>query len=106
MVSWLLSPPGSLHYLIISDTRCPTLQGNYLDYNDLVVVDPSLLTVLDSFLLCGDHIRLVAGPSREAAGVYIAGNEFYGPCGANETIVAEVGAGGLFFAEAVDVTVL
>ncbi len=32
------------------------MSGNYLDFNDLVVVDPSLVTITDSFLLCGGQV--------------------------------------------------
>ena len=39
-----------------------------------------LVTVLDSFLLCGGQIVLQPGAAGTAAAVYIAGNEFYDAC--------------------------
>ena len=49
----------------------------YLDWNDLVVADPGLFTVMDSFFLCGGRIVLKAVSTGAVTGFYAAGNQFH-----------------------------
>ena len=54
------------------------LESVYLDWNNLHVYNPQLVTIIDSFFLCGGRIVLEASPAGTAEGVYAAGNTFYG----------------------------
>ena len=53
------------------------LTSCYLDWSDLVVEDPSMFSVTDSFFLCGGRLVLKAGAAGSAAGVYAVGNQFH-----------------------------
>jgi len=50
----------------------------YLDWNDVVLTQPTLVSFTGGIFLCGARIRLVAPPSGVAHGVYLANNEYVG----------------------------
>ena len=50
--------------------------GCYLDFNSLVVLDPSLVVITDCFFLCGGSIVVQATLKGTIAGLSITDNEF------------------------------
>jgi hypothetical protein len=63
----------------------------YLDWTDIVIEDPQLTTVVDSFFLCGGRIVLKAAAKGTAHGFYASGNAFnndYCPSTGTQTVVA------------------
>ncbi len=83
-----------------SQTR---VDGAYLDWNDLVVLTPRMVSISNGFYLCGGHIQLVAPADGTAASVFISNNQLIGSychfSGCN--VVEAVGT----FTSAQDVTV-
>jgi len=63
---------------ILVNTSQARLTDCYLDWNDVVFTSPTLVSFVGGIFLCGAHIRIVAPPSGEAHGVYLANNEFVG----------------------------
>lgn len=96
MHTWnLATTNGGTGILVLGSQN--RLEGCYLDYNELVIQDPQLVTVLDGFYLEGGRIQLVpTTPTSAANGVYIAGNEFqyYGGSGSNVLDTVYVNASG------------
>eukprot|EP00026_Physarum_polycephalum_P007760 Phypoly_transcript_07826.p1 GENE.Phypoly_transcript_07826~~Phypoly_transcript_07826.p1 ORF type:complete len:480 (+),score=49.66 Phypoly_transcript_07826:140-1579(+) len=63
------------------------LVGCYLDYNDIVAIDPEHLTIVDGFFLCGGNIILRALTSGHVVqGLVVADNQFDG-CGDQSIIL-------------------
>jgi len=70
------------------------LVGCYLDYNDIVAVDPEHLTITDGFFLCTGRIVLKASTAKHViSGLVIVDNEFDDMgasfCGATSIILDE-----------------
>ena len=79
------------------------IANSYLDWNDLVIAEPTLVSFTGGIFLCGAHIRLLAPPSGIAHGIYIANNEFVGAyCKMGAPAVEAQGV----FSAASDVTVV
>jgi hypothetical protein len=67
----------------------------YLDWTDIVIEDPQLTTVVDSFFLCGARLVLKAATKGTAHGFYGAGNSFnndYCPSTGTQSVVADESA--------------
>jgi len=78
------------------------LVGCYLDFNDIVAVDPEHLTIVDGFFLCGGNIILQALTwGHVIQGLVIADNQFDG-CG-QATIVLDQSQA--VFSSVVDTTI-
>lgn len=75
----------------------------YLDWNDMVFADPTLVSFTGGIFLCGAHVRLVAPASGAAHGVFLSNNEFIGGyCKMGNPAVEAQGS----FSSASDVTIL
>jgi hypothetical protein len=56
MQTWNLATPNGGTGILVA-AQGTRLEGCYLDYNDLIIQDPNMVTVIDSFLLCGGQVR-------------------------------------------------
>jgi hypothetical protein len=63
---------------ILSTASQQRMTNCYLDWNDVVFMNPTQITFTGGFFLCGARIRLVAPADGVADGVYIAGNQLVG----------------------------
>ena len=81
-----------------SQTR---LVGCYLDWNNLEIWTPQVISVTGTFLLCGARILLVAPASGVAQGVYIANTQLIGCSFPKYNVVETRGT----FTSVLDVTV-
>ena len=71
------SPDSGIGILIAApDYTQNRVVGCYLDYNDLVVLDPSLFVAVDCFFLCGGNIVIQATQKGVIQGLSIQDNEF------------------------------